>query len=219
VFGAKKMPFTFKAVVLSLSLSWLSFAQAQTPAPEKIDLAKGQNTAAAVCAACHAADGNGTAAANPKLAAQHPDYLVKQLYNFKVKPGATAAERANPIMAGFAAALSDADIRNVAAYYGSQKLKPSAAKDKELSELGKKIYRGGLAEKNVPACAGCHGPNGSGMPAQYPRLAGQWADYTESQLVAWRQGVRKNNAQMATIASRLSDREIKAVSDYIAGLR
>jgi cytochrome c553 len=214
------MPFTFKAVLISLSFAAAgSVFAAESSANEKPDLAKGKETATAVCAACHAADGNATAVANPKLAAQHPEYLAKQLYNFKVKPGAAAAERYNPIMAGFAAGLSEADIRNVAAYYASQKLVPSSAKDKELSELGKKIYRGGLVEKNIPACAGCHGPNAAGLPAQYPRLGGQWADYTESQLVAWRQGVRKNNGQMATIASRLSDREIKAVADYIAGLR
>jgi cytochrome c553 len=166
-----------------------------------------------------AADGNGTAVANPKLSGQHADYLYKQLSNFKVKAGAKEAERANAIMAGFAAQLSDADMRNVSAYYESQKLKPSSAKDKELSELGQKIYRGGIAEKNVPACAGCHGAAGAGIPAQYARLGGQWAEYTESQLIAFRSGARKNNAQMMTISARLSDREMKAVSDYIAGLR
>jgi cytochrome c553 len=172
-----------------------------------------------VCAACHGADGNGTAVANPKLSGQHADYLYKQLSNFKVKAGAKEAERANAIMAGFAAQLSDADMRNVSAYYESQKLKPSSAKDKELSDLGQKIYRGGIAEKNVPACAGCHGAAGAGIPAQYARLGGQWSEYTESQLIGFRSGARKNNAQMMTISARLSDREIKAVSDYIAGLR
>jgi cbb3-type cytochrome c oxidase subunit III len=208
-----------RALAFSLFLTVAGATGAQAPAAEKVDLAKGREIAGAVCAACHAADGNSNAVANPKLAAQHPEYLAKQLYNFKVKQGATAAERANAVMAGFAAGLSDADIRNVTAYYASQTLKPSVAKDKDLAELGKKIYRAGIAEKNVPACAGCHGPKGSGMPAQYPRLAGQWAEYTEAQLVAWRQGVRKNNAQMATIAARLSDQEIKAVADYVAGLR
>jgi cbb3-type cytochrome c oxidase subunit III len=178
------------------------------------DANKGAQIATQVCAACHAADGNGTAVANPKLAGQHADYLYKQLSNFKVKAGAKEADRANAIMAGFAAQLSDADMRNVSAYYESQKLKPSSAKDKDLSDLGQKIYRGG-----VPACAGCHGAAGAGIPAQYARLGGQWAEYTESQLVAFRSGARKNNAQMTTIASRLSDREMKAVSDYIAGLR
>ncbi len=192
---------------------------AQPKKAETADIAKGQQIAAGACAACHAADGNSTAPANPKLAAQHPEYLAKQLHNFKVKPGAKEAERANAVMAGFAAGLSDADIKNVSAYFASQAYKPSFAKEKDLAELGKKIYRGGIAEKNVPACAGCHGATGAGIPAQYPRLGGQWSDYTEAQLIAYRGGVRKNNAQMMTIASRLSDKEIKAVADYVAGLR
>jgi cytochrome c553 len=199
-------------VILPLTLA-ASFALAAG------DANKGAETAAAVCAACHAADGNGTAITNPKLAAQHADYLYKQLSNFKVQPGAKEATRANAVMAAFAAQLSDADMRNVSAYYESQKLKPASAKDKDLSALGMKIYRGGIAEKNIPACAGCHGAAGAGIPAQYARLGGQWAEYTESQLVSFRGGVRKNNAQMTTIASRMSDLEIKAVSDYIAGLR
>jgi cytochrome c553 len=171
------------------------------------DANKGAQIATQVCAACHGPDGNATAVANPKLAAQHEDYLYKQLTNFKVKQGAKEAERANAIMAGFAAQLSPADMRNVAAYY------------KELTDLGRKIYRGGIAEKGVPACAGCHGAAGAGIPAQYARLGGQWAEYTESQLMAFRSGLRKNNAQMTTISSRLSDLEMKAVADYIAGLR
>jgi cytochrome c553 len=192
---------------------------AHAQAPAKVDPAKGQQIAGQVCAACHGADGNSSSPANPKLAGQHADYLYKQLQNFKVKPGAKEAERANAIMAGFAATLSDDDMRNVSAWYASQKLKPSAARNKDTVELGQKIYRGGIAAKSVPACAGCHSPNGAGIPAQYPRLGGQYAEYTESQLVGFRQGVRKNNPQMSAIAARMSDAEIKAVSDYIAGLR
>ena len=192
----------------------------EAPAPAaKIDLAKGQQIAGQVCAACHGADGNSASPANPKLAGQHADYLYKQLQNFKVKAGAKEAERINPIMAGFAATLSDGDMRNVAAYFAAQKLKPSAAKNKDIVELGQKIYRGGVTSKSVAACAGCHSPNGAGIPAQYPRLAGQYAEYTEAQLVSFRQGGRKNSAQMTAIASRLSDAEMKAVSDYIAGMR
>jgi cytochrome c553 len=194
-------------------------AFAAGPAGLKPDLAKGQQTAANLCAACHLADGNSNSPANPKLAAQHPEYLAKQLYNFKVKPGAKEAERANAVMAGFAAQLTDADIANVSAFYASQKLKPASAKNKEYVELGQKIYRGGIASKGVAACAACHGPTGSGLPAQFPRLGGQWGEYTEAQLIAFRQGIRKNSAQMSAIASRMSDLEIKAVSDYIAGLR
>src|SRR5690606_16063445 len=139
--------------------------------------------------------------------------------DFKVKEGAEKAARANAIMAGFAAMLSDDDMRNVSAWYAAQPLKPAAAKNKEYVELGQRIYRAGIPEKGVPACSGCHSPNGAGMPAQYPRLHGQYPEYTEAQLVAFRQGERLNSAQMSAIADRMSDREIKAVSDYIAGLR
>lgn len=186
---------------------------------KKVDLAKGQQIASQLCAGCHGADGNATGPANPKLAGQHADYLYKQLVNFVPKPGAKEAERANAIMMGMSMPLSDDDKRNVAAFYASQVKKPSAAKDKQLVELGQKIYRAGIPEKQVPSCAGCHGPAGAGIPAQYPRLSGQWAEYTESQLTQFRGGQRKNSAQMMAISARLSDAEIKAVSDYIAGLR
>ena len=128
-------------------------------------------------------------------------------------------KRKNAIMAGFAATLSDEDMRNVAAFYASKTAKPGAAKDKDLATLGEKIYRGGIGDRNIPACAGCHSPNGAGIPAQYPRLSGQHADYTASQLVAFRDGVRKNSLQMTQVAAKLNDREIRAVADYIAGLR
>lgn len=201
----------FIALMLASSSA---FAQSKAP-----DLAKGQQTASTICVGCHGADGNSPLPVNPKLASQHADYLVKQLQNFKLKEGAKEAERANPVMAGFAATLSDDDMRNVAAYFAAQPLKPAAAKNKDIVEAGQQIYRGGIGAKNVPACAGCHSPNGAGIPAQYPRLAGQFAEYTESQLVGFRQGTRKNSAQMAAIAARMSDAEIKAVSEYIAGLR
>ncbi|MFM1991156.1 MAG: hypothetical protein RJA99_4113 [Pseudomonadota bacterium] len=209
------------ARVAAIALAALTAAAGNAFAQEakKVDLARGQQIAAQACAACHGADGNATGPANPKLAGQHADYLYKQLVNFVPKQGAKEAERANAIMQGFASTLSDDDRRNVAAYYASQAKKPSAAKDKQLVELGQKIYRAGIPEKQVPSCAGCHGPAGAGIPAQYPRLSGQWAEYTESQLTQFRGGQRKNSAQMMTISARLSDAEIKAVSDYIAGLR
>ena len=197
--------------------------QAEPIAPKKavpkVDAVKGGAIAQAVCASCHAADGNAVGNAYPKLAAQHDAYLVKQLMNFKLDAGAKEPARNNAIMAGFAAALSDSDMKNVAAYYAAQQYKPSTAKNKDTVELAQKIWRGGIAEKNVPACAACHAPNGAGIPAQYPRLGGQFAEYTEAQLVAFRSGARKNNAPMTTIAARLSDAEIKALADYIAGLR
>lgn len=187
--------------------------KAQPAAAAKPDLVQGEAKFTAVCAACHGADGNSGVPANPKLAQQHPEYLVKQLQEFK------AGKRANPIMQGFASQLSDADMKNIAAWVTSKKAKPGFAKDKELVSLGERIYRGGIADKQVAACAGCHSPNGAGIPAQYPRLSGQHADYTVAQLTGFREGARKNSLQMGQVAAKLNDREIKAVADYIAGLR
>jgi cytochrome c553 len=186
----------------------------------KADPAKGQQIATQVCAACHAADGNSAAAANPKLAGQFPDYLRKQLHNFKPASG-KKAERENPVMAGMVANLSDDDMRNVAAYYGSQKLKPESAKSKELAARGQKLYRGGNLATGVAACAGCHGPEGAGIPGQYPRISGQFASYLEAQLLAFKAGTRANdpNGMMRGVASRMSEAEIKAVAEYASGLR
>ena len=182
-------------------------------APAKADLAKGEASYAAVCAACHAADGNSTIVANPKLAGQHAGYINKQLTEFK------SGKRANAVMSGFAGALSPADMTNISAWLASQKAKPSFAKDKDLVLLGEKIYRGGIADRQIAACASCHGPNGAGIPQIYPRLSGQHAEYTATQLNSFREGVRKNSAQMTQVAAKLNNREIQAVSDYIAGLR
>ena len=194
-------------------------AEAEATKVAKPDPAKAEQIASEVCAACHGPDGNSTAPINPKLAGQHPAYLKKQLHEFKVPEDGKKAARASAVMAGFAAMLSEQDILNVAAYYSAKEFKPSAAKDKDLVDLGRDIYRGGIAKKGVPACAGCHGPTGSGIPDQYPRIGGQYSDYTESQLVAFRSGARANNVPMMAIAGLLSDLEIKALSDYVAGLR
>ena len=188
-------------------------APAAAPAAAKPDLAQGQAKFTAVCAACHNADGNSAIPANPKLAQQHPEYLIKQLQEFK------GGKRASPIMQGFASMLSDADMKNIAYWVTSQKAKPGFAKDKELVTLGERIYRGGIADRQVAACAGCHSPNGAGVPSQFPRLSGQHADYTTAQLVAFRGGVRTNSVPMTQVAAKLNDKEIKAVADYIAGLR
>ncbi|MDP9046222.1 MAG: cytochrome c4 [Pseudomonadota bacterium] len=189
------------------------FAQEAKPATTaKADPAKGQLIATNVCAACHTFDGSRGSPAYPILQGQHPQYLVKQLTEFK------AGKRVNPIMNGMAATLSEADMRNVAAFYASKDPKPGFAKSKATVALGEKIYRGGIAERQVPACAGCHSPNGAGIPIQYPRLAGQQADYTAAQLVAFRGGVRTNSLPMLGVAAKLNDREIQAVADYIAGL-
>ncbi len=195
-------------------------ALAAQPLP-KADAAKGQQIATQVCATCHGQDGNSTAPVNPKLAAQIPDYLAKQLANFKPAAAGKPAERNNAIMAGFAATLSPEDMRNVAAYYASQRLQPEKARNKDTIELGQKIYRAGIAEKGVAACAGCHGPRGEGVPAQYPALAGQFADYLDAQLKAFRAGARANdpNKMMRMTAAKMTDAEMKAVTDYIAGLR
>jgi len=189
-------------------------------APAKPDAAKGQAIASQTCAACHAADGNSQISANPKLAGQFYEYLHKQLVNFKPQ-GGKKAERDNAVMAGMVAPLSAADMKDVAAYYASQKLKPAAAKDKDLAALGQKIYRGGNTATGVAACAGCHGPAGAGMPAQFPRIAGQFPEYVEAQLKAFRAGARANdpNGMMRGVVTRMSDREIQAVAEYVAGLR
>ena len=191
----------------------LSHANAPAAPAAKADLAKGEATYTAACSSCHGADGNSGSPAYPKLAQQHPDYLVKQLQEFK------SGKRANAIMSGMAAGLSEADMKNVSAWLGSKSAKPNFAKEKELVVLGERIYRGGIADRQIAACAGCHTPTGAGIPSQYPRLSGQHADYSVTQLTGFRDGVRKNSAQMMGVASKLNDREIKAVSDYIAGLR
>ena len=201
------------SLLLAASAATTAFAaESAAPAAAKPDMAKGQATSTNVCAACHTNDGSRGSPANPILQGQHPEYIVKQLTEFK------SGKRANAIMSGMAAPLSDADMKNVAAFYASKTAKPGFAKNKELVALGEKIYRGGIADRMIPACAGCHSPTGAGIPAQYPRLAGQHADYTEAQLVAFRGGARKNSVPMTGVAAKMNDREIKAVADYIAGL-
>jgi cytochrome c553 len=190
-------------------------AESATPAASaaKVDPAKGAAISGGVCVACHTNDGSRGSPANPILQGQHADYLVKQLSEFK------SGKRENAIMKGMAATLSDTDMKNVAAFYASKEAKPGFARNKDLAALGEKIWRGGAADRSIPACAACHGPGGAGIPAQYPRLSGQHADYVEAQLVAFRGGARHNNVAMNGVAAKLSDREIKALADYVAGLR
>jgi cytochrome c553 len=166
-----------------------------------------------VCIACHGSDGNSVVTLNPKLAGQHPEYIVKQLTEFK------SGKRANAIMGGMAAALSDEDMKNLGAYFASQKLTLGTAKTNGKGSLGEKIYRSGVAATGVPACASCHGPAGAGLPKQFPRLHGQHADYTLAQLKTFRTGERANAPMMMVIATKLTDAEMAAVSDYIQGLR
>lgn len=187
---------------------------AEAPAAPRADPAKGQTLAAGVCAGCHGADGNSGVPSNPTLAGQHAGYIAKQLANYKV------GERKNAIMQGMAAPLSPQDMLDLGAYYARQQARPRPANDKELALAGQKLYRAGNAAVGLPACAGCHSPNGAGIPAQYPRLAGQHVEYTAGQLRAFRVGERGNdmNKVMRTIASRLSDREMQAVAEYVSGL-
>jgi cytochrome c553 len=196
-------------------------AHAAAPAPVKADAAKGGSLydtgdaarSLPACVSCHGAAGNSTIAANPKLAGQVPAYVHKQLVDF------TGPDRNQPIMTTYAKMLTDDEKKNVAAYLGAQQQKAGAAKNKDTLDLGKKIYRGGIAEKGVAACASCHGATGAGLPIQYPRLAGQHQEYTVAQLTNFRSGARKNSVPMTTLAKRMSDDEMKAVADYIAGLK
>ena len=208
-----------RSLLLSLLLA-TGVVQAQDKAAAQPDLAKAKQTAEQVCGACHGADGNSQIPANPKLAGQHAEYLFKQLTNFKSE-GGKPAERANAVMGGMVAALSADDMKGLAAHFAGQKLKPEAAKDKSSIELGQRLWRAGDLKRGIPACAACHGPAGAGLPAQYPRLAGQFADYTEAQLKAFRAGERANDPakMMRTIAVKMTDPEFKAVADYAAGLR
>jgi cytochrome c553 len=195
-----------------LALFGGTVAAAEAKPAFKADAAKGQQLAAA-CIACHVADGSRGLPANPLLQGQHPDYIVKQLTEFK------GGKRKNAIMTGMAAPLQDEDMKHIAAFFGSKKPVEGAARHKDTLALGERIYRGGIIAKQVPACAGCHSPNGAGIPSQYPRLGGQHAEYLEAQMLGFRSGERSNSAQMTAIAAKLNDAEIKAVSDYLAGLR
>jgi cytochrome c553 len=203
-----KLPVSLLCAAAALALSF--GVQAQTGKP---DLVKGAALYGGICIACHAADGNSMIPANPKLAQQHPEYLVKQLQEYK------SGKRDNAIMKGFASALSDEDMHNIAFWLASQKGTPGFATNKETVAKGEQIYRGGIPDRQIAACAACHSPNGAGLPIQYPRLSGQHAEYTATQLNHFRSGVRANNAAMTGVAAKLNDREIQAVSDYIAGLR
>lgn len=206
------------AMAILLATSFITHASEEAHA--KADPAKGKVIAETVCVACHGADGNSAVSANPNLAGQVEEYIYKQLKNFKATDGKPAA-RNNPIMGGMAAPLSDEDMKNVAAWFASQKMKPAAAKDEKQIALGQKLWRGGDAKKGIPACAGCHGPAGAGLPALFPRLAGQFPEYTEAQLKSFRTEERANDPEkmMRMIAAKLSDVEIKAVAEYAAGLR
>ena len=196
-------------------------AKPAVPGKPKVDAAVGEalysngdaSRGVTACLTCHGPKGQSAVGTWPKLSAQHAAYTAKQLKNFK------DGTRPNPVMMGMAATLTEQDMQNIAAYLVKQTVSLGVAQDKATIELGQSIYRGGIASKGVPACAACHSPTGAGIPSQYPRLNGQWADYSYAQLVAFSNGTRKNGPMMTTIASKMSDLEMKAVADYIAGLR
>jgi len=191
-------------LMLTVSAEVIAEAPAQKSAEQTI------NT---VCAACHGADGNSAITLNPKLAGQHPEYLEKQLTEFK------SGKRANAVMSGMAAGLSEQEIKDIAAYFAAKKLNLAQATKNGAGSLGEKIYRGGIAATGVPACASCHSPNGAGLPKQFPRLSAQHADYTLAQMKAFRSGERANAPMMMAIAAKMTDAEMAAVADYIQGLR
>ena len=186
-----------------------------TPAAAQGDPKAAEPIVNQVCAACHAADGNSTIAANPRLAGLNAEYLFKQLSEFK------SGARPSAVMAGMVANLSEQDMKNLAAYFSAQQPKPGTAQDQALALAGQKVFRGGVQGAGVPACASCHGPQGLGIPTQFPRLAGQHSDYVYAQLNGFRTGARANDAarMMRSIAEKMTDADMKAVSAYIQGLR
>ena len=189
--------------------------------PAKPDLAKAQTIVNQICAACHGADGNSPTAVNPRLAGQPAGYITLQLAHFK------AGIRVNPVMQGMAATLTPEDMYAIGVYFSRQAPKPMAAKDAALVHAGQRLYRGGDAATGVPACAACHAPTGSGIPKNYPRLAGQYGEYSYAQLKAFKAGERGadkdgkdvNGRIMSTIAGRMTDAQMKAVAEYATGLQ
>ena len=206
-----------QTIILATALVSASvLANEPAPAPvSKGDPKKAEAIVNQVCAGCHAADGNSAVPANPKLAGLNYEYINKQLMNFK------SGERKSAIMSGMVATLTPDDMKNLAAYFSLQQPKEAKAKDQALALLGQKVFRGGVQGRGVPACASCHGAQGKGIPAQFPRLAGQHTDYIYDQLNKFRTGERANDGakMMRTIASKMTDSDMKAVASYIQGLR
>lgn len=207
-----------RTLLLAIAVGLAAPAFAQAPAP---DLAKAQQIVNQVCVACHGADGTSPIAANPSIAGMPADYITAQLMHFK------AGIRQNAIMQGFSATLSDADMVSLGAYFAAQKPRPQDARDATLVRAGQKLWRAGDAAAGVPACSACHGPTGAGMPKNYPRIGGQWADYTLAQLKAFKSGERGmdtagkdiNGRIMNGVARGMSEAQMKAVAEYAQGLR
>lgn len=199
------------AGILMASVAW---ANPATQASQG-DAAQAQPLATGQCAACHGADGNSASPTFPSLAGLFPEYVVKQLKDFK------SGARNNALMAGQVATLSAQDMLNLGAYYAAQRPNPGTAKDPSVMAAGQKLYKGGNMGSGVPACASCHGPTGAGIPVQFPRLAGQHSDYVLAQLRSFRTGERSNDGgkMMQVIARKMTEQEMKAVAEYVTGLR
>ncbi|WP_049256336.1 c-type cytochrome [Neisseria bacilliformis] len=205
-----------------LTLLTLALAGGAAFAAPKADVAKGKQIAQKVCAACHAADGNSGISTYPKLSAQHARYLAVQTAAIKEGKRTTGGAAA---MKPMVMSLSEQDIADVAAFYATQTPKSGEANPKDNLKLGAQIFRGGIADKKLPACMSCHGPSGAGIPAAgtdvtaYPRLGGQHKDYTVTQIKAYTAGQRTSpNGMMEEIAKRMSEDEINAVANFIQGL-
>ena len=205
------------ALMIAAALASVSALANEPPAApvSKGDPKQAEATVNQVCAACHAVDGNSVAPANPRLAGLNYEYINKQLQNFK------SGERKSAVMSGMVANLTPQDMQNLAAYFSAQQPKDAKAKDQALALLGQKVFRGGVQGSGVPACASCHGAQGKGIPAQFPRLAGQHTDYIYDQLNKFRTGERANDGakMMRTIAAKMNDADMRAVATYIQGLR
>lgn len=206
---------------LFFALAALAMAPVFAQADKNPDIAKGQ-ALAGVCAGCHGVDGVSPVPTQPSLAGMSWQYIAKQLKHFKT------GQRDNAIMKGFVANLSDADMKALGVYFSSMKGRPIGTKDEKLAKTAEKLYRAGDAARGIPACAGCHSPTGAGIPALYPRVGGQHAEYTLAQLTAFRSGARggatkddpnPTGKMMMTIASKLTETEVKALAEYTSGLK
>lgn len=202
-----KKVLTFVLTGLAISITASAWAEGGN--------AEAGKTKSASCAACHGADGNSTNPEWPKLAGQHASYIMKQLANFKED------KRVNAIMSPMAKPLSEQEVADLAAYFASQPKKLGEA-DQSKVALGEQVYKGGNNATGVAACAACHGPTGTGNPAaNFPALSGQQTTYVKNQLNAFRKGERANDAgkMMQNVAAGMTDAEIDAVAEYIAGLK
>lgn len=204
-------------VMSSAMLAGVAVSYAAVAAPPKGDPEKGKQMASQVCVVCHGIDGNGTEPTNPefpKLAGKQPEYLFKQLKDFK------AGKRKNEIMAGMAANLTPDDMANISLYYAGQKAKPGVVKNSALVAQGKKIYMDGNPDAGVPACAGCHEADATGY-GTFPHLAGQHTEYTFLQLMRFNTGERDNDKGLAmqSVTAKMTEQEMRAVAEYLAGVQ